>query len=55
MLDAFHIWIGSLHVQVPNEDQFDAFQEGATYRVYWLKNPPVNWILSAERVDDVDP
>jgi hypothetical protein len=45
---AFYVKIGRHRFQFAYPDQFYAFEEGTRYRVYYVKNPPIDVILSAE-------
>ena len=48
---AFYVKIGRRRFQLPHPKQFDAFDEGTYYRIYYVKNPPVHIILSVETVE----
>lgn len=48
---AFHARIGSEQFQLTTEQQYEAFVDGASYRVFYIHYPPTHIILSAESVD----
>lgn len=48
---AFYVKIGRRRFQLPCPKQFDTFDEGTYYRIYYVKNPPIHIILSVETVE----
>jgi hypothetical protein len=45
---AFYVKIGRHRFQFAYPEQFNAFEEGTRYRVYYVKNPPIDTVLSVE-------
>lgn len=45
---ARYVWVGHVRFQVTTEQQYAAFVEGGTYRVYYIQYPPTQLILSVE-------
>ncbi len=53
---AFYVKIGRRRFQLAYREQFDAFNEGIYYRIYYVKNPPVHIITSIDTLENgVDP
>jgi archaellum component FlaG (FlaF/FlaG flagellin family) len=48
-LTSYQIKVGKVNFYV-QEAVFQCFIEGAPYRIYYIKNPPINTMLSAEQV-----
>jgi len=44
---AYYVTVGGVRFQVQKEE-YEAFEEGRWYRVYYVKDPPVGVILSVE-------
>lgn len=42
--------LGSKDFRLLTAEQYAAFEEGANYRIYYLKNYPIDTILSVEAV-----
>jgi hypothetical protein len=45
---ALFVRLGSKELPLVNEEQFAAFEEGATYRAFYVKNYPRDVLLSVE-------
>jgi len=52
---AFYVKIGRHRFQFAYPEQFDAFDEGVRYRVYYVKNPPIDAVLSVETPETAVP
>jgi hypothetical protein len=47
---AYYLWIGDMRFQLTSEQQYNAFAEGRTYRIYYIHYPPTQLILSLEEL-----
>jgi hypothetical protein len=47
---AYYLIVGGTKFQLANERQFQAFRQGETYRIFYVRNPPAHTLLSAERL-----
>ena len=45
---AYYVTVDNIKFQI-QRDQFEMFQEGARYKVFYLNYPPTHWILSVDR------
>lgn len=45
---AYYVTIDDIRFQI-HRDQFEAFQEGARYKIFFLNYPPTHWVLSVEQ------
>lgn len=45
---AYYVTIDNIRFQI-QRDQFDPFQEGERYKIFFLNYPPTQWILSVEQ------
>lgn len=45
---AYYVTIDNIKFQI-QRDQFEMFQEGARYKIFFLNYPPTQWILSVEQ------
>lgn len=52
---AYFVEMGRTRFRLATPAQFDAFQPGRCYRIFYIKDPPLHLILSAEALDDSDP
>lgn len=48
-LTSYQVKVGKINFYV-REPVFQCFIEGALYRIYYIKNPPINTMLSVEQV-----
>lgn len=48
---AYFVTIGRTRFRLATPAQFEAFQAGCLYRVFFINDPPVHLILSAETID----
>lgn len=48
--DQYRVELGGVRLLVGTEAQMEAFEEGATYRVFYIADPPAHHVLSAERL-----
>jgi hypothetical protein len=48
---AYLVTVGYTRFRLATPAQFEAFQAGCLYRVFYIKDPPVHLILSAETID----
>jgi hypothetical protein len=47
---AYYVWIGGVRFQLTSEQQYNAFVEGQTYRLFYIHYPPTQLILSLEEL-----
>jgi hypothetical protein len=47
---AYYLWIGDLRFQLTSEQQYDAFVERQSYRLFYIEYPPTQLILSLEEL-----
>lgn len=47
---AYFVTIGRTRFRLATPAQFEAFQAGCLYRVFYINDPPVHLILSAETI-----
>ena len=45
---AHYVSVGGIEFQVLDAKQYAAFEQGSKYRIFYIKNPPTQTILSAE-------
>lgn len=48
-LTSYQVKVGKINFYV-QESVFQCFIEGAPYRIYYIKNPPINTMLSVEQI-----
>lgn len=48
---AYLVTVGYTRFRLATPAQFETFQPGCLYRVFYIKDPPVHLILSAETID----
>lgn len=44
----YYVVVDKIQFQI-HRDQFEAFQDGARYKVFFLNHPPTHWVLSVEQ------
>ncbi len=45
---AYYVAVDKIKFQI-HRDQFEALQDGARYKVFFLNHPPTHWVLSIEQ------
>lgn len=49
---AYYLKIGQVQFQLAGESQYKAFEQGRSYRIIYIKNPPTQTILSVEWLEN---